>query len=331
MGEYFRNMETNKLELHFSKEEYAELPDETKREIRSNFLFSRKAQAWVSRCKFPNLWRAEQVAKKIGLEDAGQSGEKLTFAEMQEKKAEKAERRAARYDTKSIRAEERGEELQKPIRDMHGDIAFFTQPNINSSAGRAFTRRRQRMFDAFDRGFEEFKKSEYYKECAETARRTAAQAKKPSDKGFCQRRINEAEASIRALKRSITEYEGYKTTLENGEIPKDKWGYDLKNITMESVENALNRWYEIMENEIQKAVYYRECIEELGGIQFTRENLNKGDIIEIRFVGTRNILAKIVRFGTKNVTYEEVGVTDGRAWTGKVPYAEIIRVVKRAS
>jgi len=330
MGEYFRNMETNKLELHFSKEEYAELPDETKREIRSNFLFSRKAQAWVSRCKFPNLWRAEQVAKKIGLEDAGQSGEKLTFAEMQEKKAERAENRAARYDVKSERAITRGEELQKPIRDMHGDIAFFTQPNINSSAGRAFTRRRQRMFNAFDRGFEEFKKSEYYKKCAETARRTAAQAKKPSDKGFCQRRIDEAEASIRGLKRSITEYEGYKTILERGEIPKDKFGYELKNLTIESVTHTLDRWYEIMEDEIQKAVYYRECIEDLGGILFTRENLNKGDIIEIPYFGGRKILAKIIRFGTKNVTYQEIS-NDDKTWLGKISYAEIIRVVKPAS
>lgn len=329
MGEYFRNMETNKLELHFSKEEYAELPDETKREIRSNFLFSRKAQAWVSRCKFPNLWRAEQVAKKIGLEDVGQSGEKLTFAEMQEKKAERAENRAARYDVKSERAITRGEELQKPIRDMHGDIAFFTQPNINSSAGRAFTRRRQRMFNAFDRGLEEFKKSEYYKECAETARRTAAQAKKPSDKGFCQRRIDEAEASIRGLKRSIAEYEGYKTILENGETPKDKFGYKLKNITMESVTHALDRWYEIMEDEIQKAVYYRECIEDLGGILFTRENLNKGDIIEIPYYGGRKILAKIIRFGTKNVTYQEIS-NDDKTWLGKISYTEIIRVVKPA-
>ena len=330
MGEYFRNMETNKLELHFSKEEYAELPDETRQEIRSNFLFSRKAQAWVSRCKFPNLWRAEQVAKKIGLEDAGQSGEKLTFAEMQEKKAERAENRAARYDVKSERAITRCEELQKPIRDMHGDLAFFTQPNINSSAGRAFTRRRQRMFNAFDRGFEEFKNSEYYKECAETARRTAAQAKKPSDKGFCQRRIDEAEASIRGLKRSITEYEGYKTILESGEIPKDKFGYELKNLTMESVTHALDRWYEIMEDEIQKAVYYRECIEDLGGVLFTRENLNKGDIIEIPYFGGKKILAKIIRFGTKNVTYQEIS-NDDKTWLGKISYTEIIRVVKPAS
>lgn len=44
---------------------------------------------------------------------------------------------------------------------MHGDIAFFTQPNINSSAGRAFANKR--MFAAYERGFEEFKKSEYYR------------------------------------------------------------------------------------------------------------------------------------------------------------------------
>jgi len=44
-----------------------------------------------------------------------------------------------RYDGYASNAAKCGEQLQKPLNDMHGDIAFFTQPNINSSAGRAFT------------------------------------------------------------------------------------------------------------------------------------------------------------------------------------------------
>ena len=63
---------------------------------------------------------------------------------------------------------------------MRGDVAFFTQPNINSSAGRAFSNRRNKMFAAWEKGFDEFKKSEYYAERAEAARHTAA-GTKPTD------------------------------------------------------------------------------------------------------------------------------------------------------
>ena len=59
MGYYVMNRETQKLELHFSKEEYMELPEELKKGVRSNFFFSKKTGAWISRDKFPNLWRAE--------------------------------------------------------------------------------------------------------------------------------------------------------------------------------------------------------------------------------------------------------------------------------
>ena len=158
---FIRNRETGKLELHFDKADYDDLTDDQKREIKSAFLWGRRSGCWISRCKEPNLWRAEKIAKALGLADGGTTGERLSFAEQQERKAEKAERRAERFECAADAAEARGEALQKPINDMRGDIAFFTQPNINSSAGRAFTRQRERMFAAYESGFKEFNKSAY--------------------------------------------------------------------------------------------------------------------------------------------------------------------------
>lgn len=89
MSNYIMNLETQKLELHFDKSDYMSLSDNLKKEIKSNFLFSAKLGAWVSRAKFPNLWRAEAVAKKLGLENGGKIGEMLTFAEQMEQKAER--------------------------------------------------------------------------------------------------------------------------------------------------------------------------------------------------------------------------------------------------
>ena len=328
---YITNKETGKIELHFDKEDYLALSNEQKAEIRSGFLFSRYANAWVSRCKFPNLYRAERIAKALGLEDRGAEGERLSFAEQQERKQEKAERRAERMEYRAEQAMQKGESLQKPINDMHGDIAFFTQPNISSASGRAFTNRRNLMFDAWERGFEEFKKSEYYKERAEIARRTARGNSK-KDKAFCQRRIDEAEASIRGLKRSIAEYEGYRKAIENGETPKDKYGWELKGLTAEKIDSEIDRWSEIMEHEIEKSVYYHECIEDLGGIAFSKDNLKKGDLIQINRY--HHCVVRAVRFGAKNVTFEFIDshmkLADGSPMTGKCTYAEIEKVVKSA-
>ena len=134
---YQINKETQKLELIFSKEEYLALPADMKSAIKSNFLFSRAISGWVSRAKFPNLYNAERIAKAIGAEDRGKVGETLSYEEQMERKAERAEARADRMEYKAKKATERGEALQKPINDMRGDIAFFTQPNISTSSGRA--------------------------------------------------------------------------------------------------------------------------------------------------------------------------------------------------
>lgn len=317
MSEYIKNMETGKIELHFEKEDYLALPEDSKREIKSNFLFSRKSGAWVSRAKFPNLYRAESVAKKLGLTDGGKVGEQLTFAEQMECKAQKAERRAERYDYKADKAIERGKQLQKPIDDMHGDISFFTQPNINTASGRAFTRRRERMFSAWEQGFEEFKKSDYYAERAEVARQTAEQTK-PTDKAFIDRRIKDAEKTIRAQKRNI---ESYNKKLEEIETGKafTICGEPLKKETvMEWIENAEM----IIENAISKSVYYHECLEEVGGVAFSKDNIKVGYIVEIDRWGK----CKITSVGKVNVKYEIL--TGGASGLGgKASYAEIKNII----
>lgn len=314
MGYYVMNRETQKLELHFSKEEYMELPEELKKGVRSNFLFSKKSGSWVSRAKFPNLWRAEAVVEKLGLEDGGKVGENLTFAEQMERKAERAEKRAERYEHKADMAVQKGEILQKPIKDMHGDIAFFTQPNINSSAGRVFTRRREKMFSAWERGFEEFKKSEYYAERAETARQTAEQTR-PTDKGFIDRRIKDAEKTIRAQKKNLQSYYEKLKRIEQGE---EIQRYGGGTITAETVKGWIETAEQIIENAISKSIYYHECLEAVGGVVFSQENIKTGYIVDLDRWGR----CKVMGTGKVNISYE---IMDGGAagMGGKAAYAEI--------
>lgn len=318
MDYYVFNRETQKLELHFDKEDYLKLPDNMKKEIKSTFLFSKKEKTWVSRAKFPNLWKAEAVAKKLGLADNGKIGDTLTFSEQMERKAERADARAERYEKMSEKAVERAEALQKPLNDMHGDIAFFTQPNINSSAGRSFTRRREKMFAAWEKGFGEFKKSEFYAERAEAARQTAGQTK-PTDKGFIDRRIKDAEKTIRAQKKNLKSYYGKLEKIRQGQVFKR---YSGEPITAETVQGWIEDAELIIENAISKAVYYNECMEAVGGIGFSKENIKVGYVVEIARWGK----CKVIGTGKVNVSYQ---IMEGGAagMSGKAAYAEIIKII----
>lgn len=320
MSEYIINKETGNLEMHFEKSEYMALTSDQKSEIKSNFLFSRRSGAWISRAKLPHLSRAESVAKRLGLAYGGTDGETLTFEEQQKRKADRAEARAERMDARADKANEHGEALQKPINDKRGDIAFFTQPNINSAGGRAFTRQREKMFDAWERGFEYFKKSEYYKDAAETARETAASAAAPSDAGFCERRFKEAEKAIKAHTKHL---QGYRQTLErigNGEIVKR---YDGTEITVDDARQTIERTEIYIEQQISKAAYYHEWFERLGGNRYSRENIKPGDVVKLSTYAWMGAV-KVVKCNPKTFYYDT-----GHGML-KATYSEIEEIIKTA-
>lgn len=307
---YIINRETEKLELHFDKSEYQALSDDQKSTIKSSFLFSKRGGCWVSRAKIPNLWRAEQVAKSLGAENQGKTGETLSFEEKMERKAERAEARADRMDARSDAAAGRAEQLQKPINDMHGDIAFFTQPNINTSSGRAFTRQRERMFAAFDRGFEEFKKSEYYAKRAEVARRTA-NLEKSKDKAFCDRRVKDAQKNIKAIQKNLDHYHAM---LECDGMGEQQKRFDGTPIERAEIERWIEDAEERLESEISRLCYYQSCIDAQGGIPYSRENIKKGDFVKVRYDEKCVVLST----GPKNITYQTP-----HGFCLKASYAEI--------
>ena len=290
MNNYFiENLETGKIELYFDKSAYMALSEDQKRSIKSNFLFSRYSSAWISRRKYPNLYYPKQIAQELGLEDGGTTGERLSFEEQELNRIAKAERRADRYEYKAAKAEKEAERLQKPINDMHGDIAFFTQPNINTSAGRAFTNRRNKMWDSYEKGFEEYKKAAYYEDRAEYARRTAEELPTID---FCQRRIDEAAANIRKLQ---------------------KWPEpDADRIAAEQ----------------SKIDYYKALIEQQGGLKYNKDNLNNGDLVKIRrWKEPVKIIRKGPKNFTYEFTLDHMRYADGSFMQGKSNYSEIEAVI----
>lgn len=315
---YIFNLETTKIELHFEKAEYDALSAVQKQELKSNFLWSNRGKCWVSRAKEPNLWRAIRVAKSLGFTEEQREGERLTFAEQVERQSERAEARAERYESYSENAEKRSESLQKPINDMHGDISFFTQPNINTSGGRAFTKRREKMFEQYERGFDEYRKSAYFRKKAATALGTASM-ERFKDPAYLDRRIKECKKEIAKRNKNAQYYEEMIQAIERGEIRKRFSG---EIITADEARGWYEKEPELIEVAIDKQAYFENCLEELGGVKFNRDNIKPGYIVKIQRWG----LCEIVSTGPQNVTYKVMGSRGGFAL--KAAYAEIVEVVE---
>ena len=218
-------------------------------------------------------------------------------------------------DARADAAEQRGEQLQKPINARRGDIAFFTQPNINTSSGRTFTRQREKMFAAFERGMDEFKKSEYYAERAEAARRTA-NLENSKDKAFCDRRVKDAQKNIKAIQKNLDHYHAM---LECDGMGEQQKRFDGTPIERAEIERWIEDAEERLESEISRLCYYQSCIDDLGGVQFSKENIKPGYVVKIKHYNNCTVL----RTGPKNIIYR---TPNGFNLTAA--YAEILEIVK---
>jgi len=295
------------------------LPDEQKAELKRVFLWKGRDKCWVSRAKEPHLYRAKQIAQKLGFIEEQREGERLTYAEQLDRQAERAEERAERYEQYAANAEKRSEKLQEPLNNMHGDNSFFTQPNINSSAGRAFTNYRDRLYTQYNKGFEEYRKSDYFKDKAQTARETASNARL-DDPAYLYRRIKECKKEIRDREKNIIYYEEILCAVENGE--EKKWRSGVV-VTVEEVQSLIERQLELVEKVMDKQGYLENRLDELGGTRFNKDNIKVGYIVLIKHWGQ----VEIISAGSVNIGFKIL--TGGAAGEiSQATYAEISEVVK---
>lgn len=291
---YINNLETGKIELHFEKEEYLRLQEEQKKELRGAYLFSGSAKAWVSRSK-NNHYSAIRVAIKLGFTEEEIQGERLSYEEELNRKSQKAEKRVERYEQYSHNAEKRAENLQSEFNKHRGDIAFLTQPIIRGHAGsEAFAKRRNAIMDRYNKGYEEYRKSDYFKDRAKTAQATADKIQL-KNKVYLSNRINECESNIRRLERNIIAAE------EKGN------------------EKAIENYLSEMEYQIDKKAFMENCLDELGGT-FSKEDLKEGYLILIR-----HGWAKVKKLNPKTVTCEYIE-HPLNGWEHKAEYAEIKKI-----
>ena len=317
MKTYTFNLETKKIELYFEKEEYLALSETQKKMLKSAFLWSSKAGGWVSRAIEPNLWKAKQTAKELGFTEEVRTGERLSFAEQVERKAERAEERAERYEKYAVNAEKRGKQLCSDLESHRGDVAFFTQPIINSSSGRAFSNYRERLYKRFDSGMDEYRKSEYFAKKAVALHSTALN-EKYKNLGYLDRRIKECEKEIRARFRNIEEYEKQLKRLDEGEVLKT---YTGELITTEQIEERINYQLELIEVAEDKLAYLKNLFDEYGGGRFSQANIKIGYVVKLNKYRKMNV--KVVGTGPINFTYK----TNIDGIILQASYAEILEIV----
>lgn len=238
---------------------------------------------------------ALKVAEKLGFTDRGSIGERLSFEKEIEKQVEKAENRAERYEQYAENAVERGKQLRSSLDAMHGDIAFFTQPVINSASGRTFANYREKLFNRYRAGFEEYRKSEYFKEKARTAEETASMSKF-KDKTYLDNRIKECNKSIKQLEKNVVKQEGYLYRLQQGEVLKR---YDGTTATIEKQEERIEELLEKMEYEMDKLAYLENCMDALDGVKYSKENIKEGYLVKIRGTWRKVIKASKINVESK--------------------------------
>ena len=173
-------------------------------------------------------------------------------ADYAERRAEKAERYAERAE----KAREKADKLQKPINDMHGDVAFFTQPNINTSAGRAFTNQRNRMFASYEKGFEERSKAEYYDTKAENLSKESV-AISSDDPEALKKLKDKLEKLTAEHKEHLAHNKALNKAIKNGTAETNKFGWATLN----------GKSYYFTTNEAAEIRRLKDRIEELENLE----------------------------------------------------------------
>lgn len=274
-----------KAELYFDKADYKALEDEKTKEIKKYFLFSRSKSCWISKGKY-DTYSVQSVLKALDL-PLKEKEERLTFEEKMTLKVDRAERRKSYYEYKEDKSIKKAESLQSEFNRLKKDWSWLTQPIIRGHKGsEAFGRSKERVINNYEKGFQEYQKSEYFKSKYEDAIRTAAMEDLKSVR-FLGKRIKEAKDSIKKL-------EWVEKYFDNKDALIEKHGE-------EKVNEWLERGSEKVMEAYEKLAFYSGCLIELeeSGVRiFTKESLQGAE-----YILSRGSWYKVIRLNNTTVTH----------------------------
>jgi hypothetical protein len=294
-----------KAELYIGYDKYKALPDNVRKDIKSYFLFSRPKGAWISKGGYNN-YSVIRIIDELKIPLGGRE-ERKTFEEKQSGKIEKAVHRIDRFEKYSTNASKRAEQLQSEFNRLRKDWSWLTQPIIRGHSGsERFGRQKEKVLNRYDKGFEEYRKSDYFKGRAETARNTAEQ-NKLRDAVYLSNKIKEANQTIKKVSSWVEKYQGR----------------DNSNLIKQYGEEKVNNWImdglEKLQEGFEKLAFFSAHLDSLkssGRTVYDKETLQNAKFVKIR--GSWHL---ILRLNPTTITHSWF------AGSFKHPYSEVQDVI----
>lgn len=243
---FYKLNSDNKVELHFeSAQTYKDLPEEIKTNIKRGFVWGRQRKAWVSRSKgghIPYSMQSYKIAYK-GADDLS------SFEDIEERKVTRLENKAERYSEYSENAKKRAEGMQSEFNKLRKDWSWITQPNVNTSGGRSFSRQRDKVTARYEKGMQEHMKSDSMAEYANDLSIRATQTELKNEY-YLDNRLKE---NMKIVK-NFPEFEEY----YNDKI-KDKENLDDKSLIY--LDGQMNR-YKLAFDKFEYYSHYKDLLVE---------------------------------------------------------------------
>jgi len=228
---YIKNIEDDKLEIHFSKAEYLAMPEDHKKLIKSSCLFSGSRSCWRSRSKIQSAWHIENKLKEWGFEDKGTEGEKLSFAEKVEREQDKAADRADRMDIRHDKAVKESESTFHHAHEMIQCIPMGQPILVGHHSERGHRALLEKHDNAMRKGFELDEKAEYYRTRYNNALHTS-EGSKYKNAGYLVNRVKECETRLRECARGLQgKFYVYSQPQEISEERKVYWNEQIEETT----------------------------------------------------------------------------------------------------
>ena len=187
-----------KAELHFDYNDYKQLPAALKDDVKRFFNWSRKRSAWVSKGAWSSYTVQNLVIKKLGLKLKGKK-ERMSFEDQLDRKDRNQAYREGVYERRATQLEERAKALMAMRERYRGDNSFWTQPNVNTSGGRSFTKARERIIENYFKGLNMVEKAANYKEWASNLRAAGRNNEDFKNPGYVFEKLREAEKEFTRL------------------------------------------------------------------------------------------------------------------------------------
>ena len=213
-----------------------------------------------------------------------------TYSEYMESEKERAAARSEKMTDRAAKAQTKSETEYQRSNNATSGIPLGQPILVGHHSERGHRRALEKSDNAMRNSIEEHDKAEHYERRAKIAEKKASG---DHSVAFISRRIEEAKTQIRSYDRLIQEAK----TVNN-----QTW---LKRLEL------------LKEEQQEKLTYWEQELSNAGGIQYSPENINKGDMINYRKYGWY----EVIRVNKKTVTIKGWLGVDSMTW--KAPYAEI--------